>query len=113
MKSATRSRTRSRTRTSASSSDTATIITTIVIIIIVILAYSCSLGNNDHYDQAIRALEAYGLTNITIGKEYVPFLRGGDGDDFAFDAEGTTSTGKRVKVTVYMGFLKDATVRVR
>ncbi len=110
MKSATRRR---RARTSSTTSFDATTITTIVVIIIVILSYSCSLGSSDHYDQAVRALEAYGLTNITIGKEYVPILRGGEGDDFAFDAEGTTSTGKRVKVTVYMGFLKDATVRVR
>ena len=97
----------------AASDDTPTIIMTVVVFLILILAYACSLGREDHHAQAVRALEAYGLRDVTLGKEYVPLLRGGEGDDFAFDCEGTTADGKRVKVTVYLGWMKDATVRVR
>lgn len=97
----------------AASDDTPIVILIVGLILILILAYACSLGNEGHRAQAVRALEAYGLRDIRVGKEYVPLLRGGEGDDFAFDCDGTTSEGKRVKVTVYLGFLKDATVRVR
>lgn len=69
-------------------------------------------GSEASKAKAVRALEAYGFTNITIDNGNFPW-GGSKEDTIRYDAVVTNPLGKRVKVSVYLGFWKDATVRTR
>ena len=78
-----------------------------ILFLAVVLLVACDANP----DEALRALEAQGMTQVTLGG--YPFYVCGEGDDFnsSFTARGVN--GQRVEGAVCCGALKGCTVRFK
>jgi hypothetical protein len=75
-----------------------------------ILAAALALTGCTSHNDAKRALEGAGYTNIELGG--YAWFDCGRGDDFATEFKATGPTGKRVQGAVCTGWFKGSTIRI-